>query len=115
MEREVSLFGEEALLPILAILLALLVFVPDVAVPGSWASPASTAHIHSVSDHAAVATAELAPPTSPSPPLVWKLVLVIVALGLAYQWLDPHRRASLLPPIQPPGLRGRALLHAYLN
>jgi hypothetical protein len=105
--------------PLLALVLALLVFVPDVALAGSWASPAPPiVNVENVPDAAAVAPAELVAPSTQDPITPAQAVVLIV---VAFCW-GLRQLADALPlwgavwePPQPPGRRGRPLLQAYLN
>ena len=104
-------------IPVLAVLLAFLVFVPGVSIVGSWANPAAVGALGNGSEHSAIAPAQLvAPAARPVPVFPQILLLIALAASLYYQWLSlAASGAYLREPIPPPGRRGRALLHAYLN
>jgi hypothetical protein len=100
-------------LPGVALLLAILVFVPCVSLVGSWASPAPLVVSDTTAQHSGIAPAQLVPPAVHPVPI---LLLVGGAMCLGWPWpllaAAGRRWCEVVPP---PGRRGRALLHAYLN
>ena len=75
-------------MPALALLLALLVFVPDVAIAGSWASPARVLDVGAPAETAAIDPAQLVRPITPTPPdEPHVLLLVLVSTLLDGGWL----------------------------
>ena len=104
-------------LPGLAVLVALLVFVPCVSLAGSWASPAPVAALGHPAEHGAIAPAQLVSPAGqPVPRLTQFLLLVAGAVWLSFLGLPAAAAGPRLrEPIPPRGRRGRAQLQAYLN
>jgi hypothetical protein len=103
-------------MPVLALLLALLVFVPDIAVAGSWASPAPVANVGSPSEQTAFEPAQLVRPAILGVPGVpHALLMVLFGTWLLSRWLPlaviRWRSLELVPK---PGRFGRAVLQAYL-
>src|SRR5688572_14754993 len=97
-------------MPVLALLLALIVFVPDVAVAGAWASPVPITEV----DQTAFAPAQLVRPAHPVPPLVPQvLLLVVIAMSLAHLW-RPVEGAVRRAPVPKHGRFGRFVLQACL-
>ena len=104
-------------LPIVAVLLALLVFAPGVSLVGSWASPTPVNVLGTSSDHSAIAPAQLILPAArPVTALAQVLLLIFVAARLCDQrWRVPATGPHRGEPIPRSGRRGRTLLHAFLN
>jgi hypothetical protein len=102
---------------VLALMLALLVFVPEVALAGAWASPAATGNATDFVGGVVIAPAELVPPSIEPPPVAHQVVLLfVVAIWCSLHWAGAGvSLGGLLEPVKPPGRRGRAILHAYLN
>jgi len=103
-------------LPVFALVLALLVFAPDVALAGAWASPVAVTDVGNTSEGSSTAPAQLVAPAAPTIPVLPLLLLFVVATWFYAHWLaltfgDDRGRKHLAPP----GRRGRAVLHAYLN
>jgi hypothetical protein len=109
--------GQQRLVSAIALLLALLVFAPDVSVAGSWAGPAPVEEPSVQFEHGAITPAQLVLPTARSVPSLAQILL----LGAVAAWLlGPRSPVALLgsrprEPIPLPGLRRHALLQAYLN
>ena len=110
--------GRQACLPLLALVLALIVFVPDVSLAGSWASPASVAQTAGGSEDGQ-APAQLVRPTAPTAPLSTPLVLLVavaVAAWVGSPWLVVAARITGRRDVPlAPGRRGRTVLQAFLN
>jgi hypothetical protein len=102
---------------VLALLLALLVFVPEVALVGAWARPASLTGVTDPSAGAVAAPAELLAPSIQSLVIAQHVVVLsVVAMWCSLLWLGAAvASASVREPLKAPGRRGRAVLQAYLN
>ena len=102
---------------LLAVLLALVVFVPDVAITGAWAHPTPVSHTDRSADTTTFAPAQLIRPARDSAPDMPMIVLLIAlsAWLLRPRPVSSDARWSWSWMLGPPGRCGRPVLQAYLN
>jgi hypothetical protein len=102
---------------VIALLLACLVFVPNVSVAGSWASSDQLAGAAGGFGGSTIPPAQLAPPgPQHAPALAHALLLILLAIwsrGRTCATAAALLRVS--EPLPAPGRRGRAVLQAFLN
>jgi hypothetical protein len=108
---------QPSLLTLFAVLLALVVFVPDVAITGAWAHPTPVSHTDRSADTTTFAPAQLIRPERDSGPDV---PLVLLVIGSSACLLRPRPVSSAARwtwswMLGPPGRCGRPVLQAYLN
>ena len=101
-------------MPVLALLLALIVFVPDVAVAGAWASPTPVTDAAGSTETTGFAPAQLVRPAHSIPPVVPQVLLLVLVAASLVRVRPPAGGAERRAPVPKPGRFGRFVLYACL-